>query len=256
VQTLCDDLVAETDALTDIVKEFSNEQWLQPTVAEGWDTLETILHLGATDLACYMAVDDPVAFGSLRERLAKGEISVHDAPGIEVREKSGPKLWEWFIEGRTQMVEALRKLDPKQRIVWLGPEIGALSLATSRLLETWTHSHDIADTFGRSYPQTDRLRHIAHIGFVTRAFSYVNRGLAAPSEPVRVELDAPSGETWVWGPEESANSVTGSAYEFCKVVTRRTPVAESRLEIQGELAWQWMEIAQPWIEPPRISDQA
>ena len=51
MQTLCDDLVAETDALTDIVKEFSDEQWLQPTVAEGWDTLETILHLGATDLA-------------------------------------------------------------------------------------------------------------------------------------------------------------------------------------------------------------
>ena len=117
-------------------------------------------------------------------------------------------------------------------------------------------SHDIADTFGRSYPQTDRLRHIAHIGFVTRAFSYVNRGLAAPSEPVRVELDAPSGETWVWGPEESANSVTGSASEFCKGVTRRPPVADPRLEIQGELAWQWMEIAQPWIEPPRISDQA
>ena len=84
----------------------------------------------------------------------------------------------------------------------------------------------------------------------------MNRGPAAPSDPVRVELDAPSGETWVWGTEESANSVTGSAYEFCKVVTRRTPVAESRLEIQGELAWQWMEIAQPWIEPPRISDQA
>ena len=56
MQTLCDDLVAETDALTDIVKEFSDEQWLQPTVAEGWDTLETILHLGATDLACYICL--------------------------------------------------------------------------------------------------------------------------------------------------------------------------------------------------------
>jgi uncharacterized protein (TIGR03084 family) len=154
------------------------------------------------------------------------------------------------------MIDALREVDPRDRITWLGPDIGARSLATSRLLETWTHSHDLADSFGRQYPQTDRLRHIAHIGVVTREFSYVNRGLSPPTQPIRVELTSPSGERWVWGAEDATNSVTSTAYEFCKVITRRIPLSESAVETEGAPATEWMEIAQPWIEPPRISDRA
>ncbi|MEL7210958.1 MAG: hypothetical protein AAGK32_22445 [Actinomycetota bacterium] len=46
------------------------------------------------------------------------------------------------------------------------------------------------------------------------------------------------------------------AYEFCKVVTRRLDVADSAVRTEGPLALEWMEIAQPWIEPGRISDRA
>ena len=129
-------------------------------------------------------------------------------------------------------------------------------MATGRLMETWTHSHDLADSFGVEYPRTDRLRNIAHLGVVTRDFSYVNRGLEPPNEPVRVELTSPSGDLWSWGPDDATNIVTASAYEFCKVLTRRTPLIESTIETTGTLATEWMEIAQPWIEPPRISDRA
>ena len=37
------------------------------------------------------------------------------------------------------------------------------------------------------------LEHIAHLGVVTRQFSYVNQGLTPPTDAVRVELNGPNG---------------------------------------------------------------
>ncbi|PDH67556.1 MAG: TIGR03084 family protein [Acidimicrobiales bacterium MED-G01] len=256
VDQICDDIAAETEALSVVVGDLTEDQWRAPTVAEGWDTHETILHLAAADWACHLAVTNSEAFVATRAQLSDAKISLSNLVGAEVLAMQGHELWEWFLNFRAEMINALRKTDPKARITWLGPDIGARSLATSRLLETWTHSLDLADSFGLQYPRTDRLRHIAHIGVVTREFSYVNRGLAPPSQPVRVELTSPSGERWDWGPDGATNTVTASAYEFCKVITRRTPLVDSTVETQGSLATEWMEIAQPWIEPPRISDQA
>ena len=253
---ICDDLDAETAALIAVVGSLTEEQWRAPTVAEGWDSHETILHLGAADWFGHLTLTDAASFAIAHGQLLKGEISLNELVGLEVRAMSGRDLWQWFLDGRTAMIDALRRRNPKDRIAWIGPEIGARSMATGRLMETWTHSHDLADSFGVEYPRTDRLRNIAHLGVVTRDFSYVNRGLEPPNEPVRVELTSPSGDLWSWGPDDATNIVTASAYEFCKVLTRRTPLIESTIETTGTLATEWMEIAQPWIEPPRISDRA
>lgn len=253
---ICTDIAAETKALTAVVEGLTEDQWRSPTVVEGWDSHETILHLAATDWLCHLTLVDPQSFVDVRTQLSKGETSVHKTVGHEVRAFQGRELWEWFLKGRNTMTDALRDTDPKKRITWLGPDIGARSLATSRLLETWTHSHDLADSFEVEYPRTDRLRHIAHIGVVTREFSYINRGLTPPDQPIRVELLSPNGELWTWGPEDAADKVMASAYEFCKVITRRVPIADSSVKTQGAPAKKWMEIAQPWIEPPVISDEA
>lgn len=253
---ICDDLEAETAALTAVVGELTEEQWRAPTVAPGWDSHETVLHLGAADSFAHLTLTDPASFAIAHGRLSTGEASLNELVGKDVRSLSGSDLWRWFLEVRQEMIDALRRLDPKDRIAWIGPEIGARSMATGRLMETWTHSHDLADTFGVAYPKTDRLRNVAHLGVVTRDFSYVNRGLTPPTEAVRVELTAPGGDLWAWGPDDAANRVTASAYEFCKVLTRRQPLADSMVRAEGPVALQWMEIAQPWIEPPRISDRA
>ncbi|MCP5025219.1 MAG: TIGR03084 family protein [Actinomycetia bacterium] len=253
---ICDDLEAETGALTAVVGDLSEEQWRAPTVAEGWDSHETILHLGAADWLAHLTLADPASFAMAHGRLSSGEVSLNELVGPEVQARPGPDLWQWFRDGRAAMIDALRELEPKDRIAWIGPEIGARSMATGRLMETWTHSHDLADTFGVDYPQTDRLRNIAHLGVVTRDFSYINRGLTPPTDPVRVELSGPHGDLWTWGVEGAPNRVSATAYEFCMVLTRRRPLADSAVRAQGPLAIEWMEIAQPWIEPPRISDRA
>ena len=253
---ICDELEAETEALAAIVGRLNEEQWRAPTVAEGWDSHETVMHLGAADWLAHLTLTDPASFAVAQDRMSRGETSLNSLAGPEVRSLSGAELWRWFLGVRADMIDALRRRDPKDRIAWVGPEIGARSMATGRLVETWTHAHDLADTFGVEYPQTDRLRNIAHIGVITRDFSYVNRGLTPPVDPVRVELTGPKGDIWAWGPEDAANRVAATAYEFCLVLTRRRPLSDSAVHAHGRLATEWMEIAQPWIEPPRISDMA
>jgi uncharacterized protein (TIGR03084 family) len=74
--------------------------------------------------------------------------------------------------------------------------------------------------------------------------------MTPPDSPVRVELISPSGETWTWGPEHAADRVTGSAEEFCLVVTQRRRPEETSLQAKGSLAEEWLPIAQAFAGPP------
>jgi uncharacterized protein (TIGR03084 family) len=68
-----------------------------------------------------------------------------------------------------------------------------------------------------------------------------------------VRLTAPSGAIWTWGEASAANSVTGSATEFCQVVTQVRNVADTKLVVRGHVATQWMGMAQCFAgaaEPP------
>ena len=70
------------------------------------------------------------------------------------------------------------------------------------------------------------------------------RGLPVPDGDVRVELTAPSGELWAWGPTDATASVTGAAEDFCLVVTQRRHVDDTDLTVSGEMARDWMTKAQ------------
>ena len=161
---ICDDLEAETEALREVVKGLTEDEWRLPTPADGWDTHETVIHLGMADVAASLAVLDPAEFEKTKERMLRGEGDLHSFDGVDVHSTTGAELWAWFEGERNRMTAAFRALGPKDRIPWFGPDMSALSFATARLMETWSHSHDVADTFGAEYPRTDRLRHVAHIG--------------------------------------------------------------------------------------------
>jgi uncharacterized protein (TIGR03084 family) len=117
-------------------------------------------------------------------------------------------------------------------------------------METWAHGQDIADALGVVRSPTDRLRHVAHIGVGARAFSFAAHGRSTPETPVRVELLAPGGETWTWGPPDAGDRVTGPAQDFCLVVTQRRHLDDSALLIEGPVAADWMSIAQAFAGPP------
>ena len=106
----------------------------------------------------------------------------------------------------------------KDRLPWYGPPMSALSFATARLMETWAHGQDVSDTLGIERAPADRLRHISHLGVSTFGWSYANRGMKVPDVPFRVELTGPAGQIWTWGPEDAAQSICGTAKDFCLVV--------------------------------------
>jgi uncharacterized protein (TIGR03084 family) len=94
------------------------------------------------------------------------------------------------------------------------------------------------------------VRHVVHIGVRTRDFSFRNRGLEPPAEEFRVSLVLPSGESLSYGPDDAAQSVTGSAYDFALLVTQRLHRAGAELSATGDDANAWLDIAQAFAGPP------
>ena len=253
VKQICDDLAAEQAALDAVVADLSEDQWSQPTPAEGWDVTATIAHLVQADLAALMAVRDPDAFNVAKAGLNAGTARFETVFGAPP-DSSGAGTLQWWRSSRAAMLDAFRSREPKDRIPWFGPSMSTISFATARLMETWAHGQDVATTLGKRIPATDRLRHVCHIGVTTRGWSYVNRGLAVPEAPVRVELIGPSGAVWTWGEQDAAQSVTGDAIDFCLVVTQRATVQETALRCVGDVAADWMRRAQAFAGGPTDTD--
>lgn len=243
---ICTDLGSEHAALDEVVANLSEEHWNQTTAADGWDVKDTIVHLIQADMAASLAASDADGF-----LVAKNQIESAGLEGVFGSRdgKSGDDVLRWWRNERRKMLDVFAQRSPKDRIPWFGPDMGALSFATARLMETWSHGRDVADSLGFAYPATDRLRHVAHIGVSTRGWSYVNRGEAPPEEPIKVELVSPSGETWSWGPEEAENYVSGSAEDFCLLVTQRRHRSATGIIATGQFANEWLDIAQAFAGP-------
>ena len=247
LSALCDDLEAEHAALDALVADLEASRWDTPTPAQGWTIRDQIAHLACSDVAARLAAADAAGWACeialSREERERRQLET-------ARRRSPGELLAWWRESRRAMLAALRSLDRSARLPWYGPPMSALTFTSARLEETWGHGQDVADALGIRRPDTDRLRHIAHLGVLTRAYSFTNQGRRAPSADVRVELTSPGGEKWVWGAETADNRVTGSARGFCLVVTRRRHVADTDLVAEGPVAREWLEIAQAFAGPP------
>jgi uncharacterized protein (TIGR03084 family) len=142
----------------------------------------------------------------------------------------------------------LRTADGK--IPWFGPPMAPASMATARFMETWAHGLDVCDALGVTAERTDRVKHVCHLGVRTRDFAYSVRSLVAPEADIRVELTSPSGQLWHWGAETAAQSVTGPAWDFARLVTQRVHRDDTALVAVGADADLWLDIAQAFAGPP------
>ena len=129
-------------------------------------------------------------------------------------------------------------------------------MATARLMETWAHSLDVHQALGAEPEPTDRIRHIAHLAVRTRNYSFANNGLERPAEEFRVDLVAPSGEVWSFGPEDAAQTVTGPAYDLCLLATRRVHRDDTALVATGADAETWLDVIQCFAGPPGAGREA
>ena len=253
VREIAEDLVAEQRALDAVVSELSDDQWALDTASPRWTVADQIGHLAFFDDAAALAITDPDVF-SARKHALLGLIGEPDEALDEhtlgtYRAMNPTELLAAWRAARDTLSAAAGTLEDGDRVEWFGPSMGAKSFLTARLMECWAHGQDIVDATRRQWEPSNRLRHIAQLGFITRAWSYVNRGLEPPDGSVALALTAPDGSVWSWGPAEADDTISGPALDFCLVVTQRRHRADTALEA-GPLGEDWLEKAQAFAGGP------
>lgn len=250
---MTDDLLAEYRALADCCATLTPADWRRVSPFYGWTPWDEIAHLLYFDETSLVSASDGERFvreaQALSARVAAGEeISAiaRQAYGM----LDGAALLARWRQVHESLVAALAALDPKARLSWYGPPMSARSFATARLMETWAHGQDIWDVMQRRRPGSARLKHIAHLGVGTFGWTFVNRGLQVPEAQPFVSLAAPDGSSWTWGDPASEHRLSGSAEDFCLVVTQRRHVQDTALQATPGPVAQWMAIAQCFAGPP------
>ncbi len=247
---IIDDLRAESDELDALVAPLAPERWTAPTPAAGWTIAHQIGHLLWTDRVALTTVTDEARFAELLAAAAANPTGFVDDGADEMATRPPAELLRDWRLTRTRLHTALLAVPDGRKLPWFGPPMSAASMATARLMETWAHGLDVADALGVKRPATPRLRSIAHLGVRTRDYSFVVNGLTPPAEPFLVELRAPDGTIWSWGPDDASQRVTGSAEDFCFLVTQRRPLGTLDIAAQGVDAQRWLTIAQAFAGPP------
>lgn len=243
--SLVADLRAESASLDSVVAGLPTEQWHRPTPAEGWDIADTISHLGSSDQAALRSISDPDGFPTWLLSEVAPDIEAYLASHLEpARTLPTPDLLGWWRQVRDALADALAGLAPGVRLPWFGPPMSGPAFVVARLMETWAHGVDVSDTLDSPPSATSRLRHIADLGYRTRGWSYTVRGLTVPAGDVRLELAGPDGQDWSWGPAEAKDFVHGAALDFCLLVTQRRHRDDTALTAEGDLAMEWLGIAQ------------
>lgn len=247
MQEIVNDLMAEQKSLDDFLCTLTDKQWDLPTPAEGWLVRDCVSHIAHIDEVAtaflrgdYSALDEAAKIG----------MEWNETGPRRGRTMTPAQILKWWREVRATECEELLKVDPKARIPWFGPPMGARAFATARLMETWAHGLDCYDAVGVEPVDTDRLRHVAMIAYLARPYAYTVNGLEVPSTPIRIELVLPSSQFWSQGPEDAKDIIRGTASDFCRVAVRRRHWKDTNLEVIGDEAKRFIEIVQTYAGPP------
>jgi uncharacterized protein (TIGR03084 family) len=243
------DLNDESADLDRIVADLPDDKWRRETPAAGWTIRHQIAHLAWTDYATTTAISDPDGFTGLLANALEDPATYVDRGSAEFLDEPPALLSRWR-QGRRTLADALSAVPSGTKIPWYGTAMSATSMATARIMETWAHGQDVADTLGVDRAPTDRLRHIAHLGHRTLVHSFLVHDRAVPSAPVHLILTAPDGREWTFGPPDATDRVTGSALDFCLLVTQRRHRTDLALKATGPVADEWLDVAQAFAGPP------
>ena len=244
------DFLDETKALGALLAPLPDTAFDEATQFKGWTVNDVIRHLHFWNRAAGLQLTDEPELVRILGAIGAGGMRAVER---EVVPQAGQALREAWLETAGQIAALYETADPKARLKWAGPDMSARSSITARLMETWAHGQEVYDHLGVERIDQDRIRNIAHLGVSTFGWTYQVRRMEVPPALPYVRLTAPSGAIWTWGEEGAANSVTGSATEFCQVVTQVRNIADTRLVVRGPVATQWMAMAQCFAgaaEPP------
>ncbi len=241
----------ESAALYALLAPLSDADFETPTLFKGWTINQILRHLHVWNIAAARSIGGEEAFAAFMRQLMSGErgrpFTAYEAEYLEGL--SGHELLGAWQAQFAELTQAFAATDPKARLKWVGPEMSALSSVTARLMETWAHAQAIYDVLGVERVDTDRIGNIVRLGVNTYGWTFKNRRQEPPGPMPRLRLTAPSGAIWEYG--DGSDLIAGSATEFCQVVTQCRNIADTRLEVTGPIATQWMSIAQCFAGPPQ-----
>jgi enediyne biosynthesis protein E11 len=220
IQNVFQDLAAESEEIDRMVAGLDASQWNLDTPAEGWTIAHQVAHLSFIFHLAGTAAAAPETFKALIASAADDfSGAVNAALGLYLPSAPEDLLARWRKE-RAESIAALTAVPPDQVVPWLVRPLPPTILACAGIMETFAHGQDIADALGVRRTPTDRL-----------------------------ELTAPSGALWEFGPEDATQKIIGPAADFCLLVTRRRHRHDLALTAVGAEADQWLDIAQAYRGP-------
>jgi uncharacterized protein (TIGR03084 family) len=251
------DLHEEVDELHSFLQTLTPEDWERETAFLEWTPWDVVAHLHYFDLVSMVALEGEEALaperdlfiaafsqGRTSKEIARERFDDLDVAGLMAK-------WQSTAHA---LADALGNSDPKRRLPWFGPDMGVQMFTTARYMETWAHGQEVYDLVGASRTHTDRIKNIVTIGMKTFGWTFVNRKLEIPGPPPYVRLVAPSGDVWESNEPSDSECIRGDAVDFCRVVTQTRNIADTKLEVTGPVATQWMSIAQCFaggaVDPP------
>lgn len=244
-------LTADAAEIDWMVADIPREGWNTPTPAEGWTVAHQIGHLAFVFSIAGMAAGRPEAFTEIaKSASAFGafDAAVNAALADYVHLAPADLLARWRAE-RDTGIAALAAAPEDELVPWLVNPLPPVVLASAGMMELFAHGQDIADALGVTRNRSDRIAYLVHFAVRTRDFGYQSHGLTPPAEDFRFEIILPSGPELTFGPADAEQRIIGTAVDLCLLVSRRRHPEDLGVKAVGELAEQWLDIAQAYRGP-------
>ncbi len=246
------DFRTESDALHALVASLSDSELTQKTAFKDWTINDVIGHLHIWNIAADLSLRDEDAFKAFFAQVAgsfqKGSLKEFEREYLG--HLTGQALVAQWHADYSHVAKNFADADSKARVVWAGPSMSARSSITARLMETWAHGQEIYDVLGLKRQNGDHIRNIVVLGVNTFGWTYKNRREDVPEQMPHLVLTAPSGAIWTAGEKSGAERIAGLAEEFCQVVTQTRNIADTDLQVTGNVANDWMQKAQCFAGTP------
>jgi uncharacterized protein (TIGR03084 family) len=212
------DLQAETEGLAELAERHG--------YGPGPDLTGHFARLTSTARLIRLSVENPAAFG-VTPQLSYDSLD--------------EAILAWLIEQRKANA-LLAATAPETELPWSDGPLRPAVLAAAALSELFARGQDIADALGIRAERDDAIGHVACYGVRTRDRAFRRHGKKPPTGQFRFELLAPSGTRWDFGPAAADDRVTGSAEEFCLLVTGRRYAEDLALTFAGRHVAEWLDL--------------
>jgi len=241
------------DELERLVAPLGAAGWASPAPdCPGWDVADLVLHLAQIDEWVMAGPVEGHAAAAARMAggpAAPGETTDDTVGRMVAHERGDPPqqiLARWRNSSRTLRAFFLAR-GPRDPLPWILSDLPARTLATTRVVECWIHTRDVANALGTTTREGGRLWHVARLAWRTLPYAFTRAGRPAiPPEAVRLALTAPDGQEWTFGPEHAPTVISGPALEFCLVAARRIDPSTTRLVATGPDAEPVLALVRTW----------